>query len=31
LKAYNFANKENQLVNEDGHRIFLDEEDGQNI
>jgi len=28
LKAYNFANKENQLVNEDGHRIFVDEEDG---
>jgi len=26
LKAYNFANKENQLVNEDGHPIFLDEE-----
>ena len=26
LKAYNFANKENQLVNEDGHRIFIDEE-----
>ena len=29
LKAYNFANKENQLVNEDGHRIFIDEEDGE--
>jgi hypothetical protein len=28
LKAYNFANKENQLVNEDGHLIFLDPEDG---
>jgi hypothetical protein len=28
LKAYNFANKDNQLVNEDGHRIFVDEEDG---
>lgn len=29
LKAYNFANKENQLVNEDGHRIFIDEEDDE--
>ena len=29
LKAYNFANKENQLVNEDGHPIFLDEEEGE--
>ena len=28
LKAYNFANKKNQLVNEDGHLIFLDPEDG---
>jgi len=28
LKAYNFANKENKLVNEDGHLIFLDPEDG---
>lgn len=28
LQAYNFANKENQLVNEDGHRIFVDEQDG---
>jgi hypothetical protein len=27
LKAYNFANKENQLVNEDGHPIFVDQED----
>ena len=24
LKAYNFANKENQLVNADGHPVFLD-------
>ena len=29
LKAYNFANKKNQLVNEDGHPIFLDEEEGE--
>jgi hypothetical protein len=29
LKSYNFANKENQLVNEDGHPIFVDEEDGE--
>lgn len=32
LKNYNFANKENHLVNSDGHPIFLDtDEDGDEI
>jgi hypothetical protein len=26
LKNYNFANKENQLINSDGHPVFLDQE-----
>ena len=32
LKNYNFANKENHLVNSDGHPIFLDtDEDGDEV
>ena len=27
LKAYNFANEENRLINADGHPIFIDKED----
>jgi hypothetical protein len=29
LKNYNFANKENQLINSDGHAIFLDQDTGK--
>ena len=29
LKNYNFANKENELINTDGHAIFLDQETGK--
>ena len=29
LKNYNFANKENELINSDGHAIFLDQETGK--
>ena len=29
LKNYNFANKENELINVDGHAIFLDQETGK--
>jgi hypothetical protein len=29
LKNYNFANEENQMINADGHAIFLDQETGK--